>query len=122
MPGPLLVAKRHLNDVGGTASRQAIATDANDRIGYSQSLRGVPELDERTKREMASVGGLRDTHNAMSRVPSVASFGKKLGTELLRRLKIQHEEAAANPKGPQSWAQQACACIGADNPTPNGRN
>ena len=84
------------------SNNNGVVTDSQERICFSQSLKGIPEIDERTRAEMAAVGGLRDAHASVSRLASVRDFGRGLGDELMRWLRLQHEDAILTGSGSTS--------------------
>ena len=73
-----------------------VESDANDRIRYSQSLRGAQQFDDKTRRELAAVGGLRDARASASKLPSLTSFGSRLGNKIMSMLKDQHSASASS--------------------------
>ena len=67
-----------IKTLGNVAAGTITETPPLEQVAFTQPLRGPPMLDEKTRREMVAVGGLRDTRSSFKRLTSVADFSAKL--------------------------------------------
>ena len=76
---------RHEEISSSTSSPSHVVLNCGkDKIQFKQLLRGRAEEDQKEAAELLAVGGFRNTHLSVRKLPQVAEFGKMLGDKTQR--------------------------------------
>ena len=70
----------------------------SERIVWTEPLRGRIDPTDKEKQDALAIGGLRNAADSVSRLHTVAAFGKKLGAGLMDLLRTNTDEHIASGK------------------------
>ena len=82
-----------------------------ETVAFSQHLRGGSAPLQRDLENKTAIGGLRDAHSSLLKLPQTARFGRVIGTQLMKCMLDQ--QAASNARGGgASWISQTNKLVG----------
>ena len=83
-----------------------------EKVNFREVLTANQVDQSKLIAENQAIGGLRNTHHAVSKLSVVRDFGKHLGRELIQLVNTQHARAAPG----ESWIDCMLAKLGSQNP------
>ncbi len=79
-----------------------------ETVEWRQRLRGVVDIDDKTKADNLAIGGLRNAAESLSRLHTVQAFGIALGNEIRTLLRDNFSKSPTDG----SWIDLTCKLIG----------
>ena len=113
-----VLASSNVQSAGDTVQQVRPCPDArfgSEQIAWSQPLRGPHPVDVRVAENDRAIGGLRDAHGSLQRLPQTALFGLRMGAAIRQLLLDDLVQCSADKRTTESWVMTTCALIGTDN-------